>query len=169
MQSEDYVLTLAGFEALQLVKLSKGWSPCLGRASVFGSTPFFHGCSDPRIFSELFLCVETALREDGTWSGGGSRQALLRHTEWKLNINVPLLLPAWKPHSHTILTCAMVVRVSLSLQVMLDSPVPDFGSLLISCNRLKNSGLTFQITRKSCLFWTNWLIFPELTGVSTAS
>lgn len=85
MQSEDYVLTLAGFEALQLLKLPKGWSPYLGRANVSGNTPSFHGCLDPRIFSELsetsFLCVETALPEDGMWSGGGSRQALLCHTE----------------------------------------------------------------------------------------
>lgn len=85
MQSEDYVLMLAGFKALQLVKLPKDWSLCLGRASVFGNTLSFCGCLDPRIFSELsemsFLCVETALPEDGMGSGGGSRQALLCHTE----------------------------------------------------------------------------------------
>lgn len=40
MQSKDYVLTLAGFETLQLVKLSEMWSLWLGRASVFGNAPF---------------------------------------------------------------------------------------------------------------------------------
>lgn len=145
MQNEGYVLTLAGFEALQFMKLPKGWSPCLGKVNVFGNTPSFHGCLDRRIFSELpetsFLCVETARRWDMEWRWSG--QALLCHTEWKLNINVLLLLPAWKSHSHTILTCVMVVRINLSLQVVLDSPIPHFGSLLISCNRLKHSGLTF--------------------------
>lgn len=146
-QSKDYVLMLAGFEALQLVKLPQMWSLCLGRASVFHNTPSFHSCLDLRIFSELsetsFLCTETALPEDGMWSGGGSGQALLCHTEWKSNINMLLLLPAWKSHSHSILTCIVVARVSLSLQVVLDSAIPHFGSLLISCNRLKHSGLTF--------------------------
>lgn len=82
MQSEDYVLTLAGFEALQLVKLSETWSLWLGRASVFGNTPSFHNCSDPEIFSELaatpFLCTETSPPEDGTRSRVGSEEALLR-------------------------------------------------------------------------------------------
>lgn len=102
-QSEDYVLTLAGFEALQLVKLSKTWSLWLGRASALGNTPSFHSCLDPWKFSELaatpFLCTETSLPEDGTWSRVGSGEALLHLTGWKLNINVYLLLPAWKSQS----------------------------------------------------------------------
>ena len=176
------MLTLAGFEALQLVKLSETWSLWLGRVSVFGNTPSFHSCSDPGIFSELavtpFLCTETSPPEDGTRSRVGSREAVLRRTGWKLNINVHLLLPAWKSHSHSILTWTVVVRAGLSFQAVIDPPVPQqpqlnaprglhlialcFGSLLISYNRLKRSGLTFQFTRKSCLVWSNWISFLEL-------
>lgn len=163
------MLTLAGFEALQLVKLPQVWSLCLGGASIFHNTPSFHSCLDLRVFSELsetsFLCTESVLPEDGMRSGGGSGQALLCHTVWKLNINVLLLLPAWKSHSHSILTCIVVARVSLSLEMVLDSPIPHFGWLLISCNRLKHSGLTLSITRKSCLFWSNWISFPELRSL----
>lgn len=157
------------------MKLSKTWSLWLGRVSVFGNTPSFHNCSDPGIFSELtatpFLCTETSPPEDGPRSRVGSREALLRRAGWKFNINMHLLLPAWKSHSHSILTCTAVARAGLSSQVVVDPPIPQrlqlnapqilqfialcFGSLLISYNRLKHSDLTFKLTRKSCSVWSN--------------
>lgn len=127
-QSEDYVLTLARFEALQLVKLSKTWSLWLGRVSAFGNTPSFHSCSNPGIFSELaatpFLCTETSPPEHGTRSRARSRDTLLCCTGWKLNINVHFLLPACKSHSHNILTCIVVAKAGLSFEVVVDPPVP---------------------------------------------
>lgn len=146
---------LAGFKALQLVKLPKDWSLCLGRASVFGNTLSFCGCLDPRIFSELsetsFVWKLPCQKMGWGVEVGAGRHSYVTQNE-KLNINMPLLLPAWKPHSHNFLTCIVVVRVRLSLQVVLDSLVPHFGSLCISCNRLIHPGLTFQLIRKLACF-----------------
>lgn len=117
---------LAGFETLQLVKLSEfgllGWA---GQVYSVTHLPFitvqiqgyFQSSATP------FLCTETSTPEDGMQSRTGSWEALLHLAGWKLNINIHLLLPAWNSHSYSILTCREVRRAGLRFWVA-ESTIP---------------------------------------------
>lgn len=73
------MLTLAGFETLQLVKLSKMWSLWLGRSSVFGNTPSILVGTQGyfKLVATPFLYMETGPPEGGMHSRVRSGEALL--------------------------------------------------------------------------------------------